>query len=50
MKQKLLADLRKSLEDIRYLQTKHAERLEELEREEDMTLLAIKELEKEEDA
>ena len=52
MRQELLKALNASLEEIRHLQNHHKRRVEELEREEDMTLLAIKELEKskEEDA
>lgn len=49
MREKLLKELRKSLEDIRYAKRRHHERLEELEQEEDMTLLAIKELEAEDE-
>lgn len=45
MREKLLDDLYKSLDDIRYVKQRYVARIEELDAEEDMTLLAIKDLE-----
>lgn len=45
-REQLLGMLEKSLAEIRRLQTIRRDQLDELEREEDMTLLAIKDLRK----
>lgn len=45
VKLKLLRDLYASLEDIQSLQRRHIEKLERLEYEEDMTVIAIRDLE-----
>lgn len=47
VKLKLLRDLYASLEDIQSLQDRHLDKLERLEQEADMTVISIRELEKE---
>ena len=47
VKAKLLRDLYLSLDDIRSLKARHLEKVDRLEHEEDMTLIAIQDLKKE---